>query len=391
MRNEKWKMRNRVVALRCGPPAIAGGTGLTPSVILLNDIFKNAPKKVESPMKRFVSVLLTAIIILAYAIPASAWGDDGHQTVGRIASLRIKPRTAQKIAQILKPGETLASVATWADTVKERMGTTDPDPDTNAFLQDMLHNEKNREWHYDDLPLNCTSYQTCTGFTLDNDIVHMLNASIRALQGNPDPTRPLSKRNALRLLVHFLGDIHQPLHVGAGFIDIRPNGTFAIERNPEVIRQRHLKHDRGGNQLIINNDRKNLHGFWDFDLVSSLMLATDRQTSDELGTFLKRTVRPAANWNPRGRIETWGAQWATDSLYQSRNHAYRGVRIIRQRTVPVMRDGQPVLRDGQPVTDIVYDIVRPTNYEAANREVVRQQLAKAGFRLAKLLDAIFAN
>jgi len=45
--------------------------------------------------------------------------------VGKIASLRIKPRTARKIAQILKPGETLASIATWADTVKERMGKTD--------------------------------------------------------------------------------------------------------------------------------------------------------------------------------------------------------------------------------------------------------------------------
>src|SRR5258707_15284429 len=113
-------------------------------------------------MKRALSLLLTVAIFLAPAVPAMAWGDDGHQTVGKIASLRIKPRTAQKIAQILRPGETLASISTWADTVKERVGKTDPDPDTNAFLQDVIHNEKNREWHYDDLPLNCKSYQTCT-------------------------------------------------------------------------------------------------------------------------------------------------------------------------------------------------------------------------------------
>src|SRR6185503_11900500 len=98
-------------------------------------------------MKRLVSVLLSAIMLLAAATPALAWGDDGHQTVGKIASLRIRQRTARKIAQILKPGETLASIATWADTVKERMGKTDPDADTNAFLQDIAHNEKNREWH----------------------------------------------------------------------------------------------------------------------------------------------------------------------------------------------------------------------------------------------------
>ena len=97
-------------------------------------------------MKRTLSLLLTAVIFLTPTVSALAWGDDGHQTVGKIASLRIKPRTAQKIAQILKPGETLANVASWADSVKERMGKSDPDPDTNAFLQDIAHNEKNREW-----------------------------------------------------------------------------------------------------------------------------------------------------------------------------------------------------------------------------------------------------
>lgn len=341
-------------------------------------------------MKRALAFLLTVLMFAMSSTPALAWGNDGHQTVGRIASLRINRRTARRIAEILKPGETLASISTWADEVKDRMGENDPDPDTNAFLQDM-HNEKNREWHYDDLPLNCRSYQTCPAFTLPNDIVNMMGVCIRTLQGNPDPNYPLTKRNALRLLVHFAGDIHQPLHVGAGFIDARPNGTIVIERDPVVIQRKGLKHDRGGNQLIINNDRRNLHGFWDFELVTSLMLATDKQTSDALGTFLRQTVRPQPSWNTRGRIGTWPAQWANDSLRQSRDHTYKGVNITRQRTVQVMRDGQPLIRDGHPVTDVVYDITRPSNYEALNRETVRQQLAKGGYRLAKLLDAIYAR
>src|SRR4051812_12053031 len=110
-------------------------------------------------MKKLSALLLSASILHMTAAPVFAWGDSGHQTVGKIASLRIKPHTAQRIAQILKPGETLANIASWADTVKERMGKPDPDPDTNAFLADIAHNEKNREWHYDDLPLNCKSYQ----------------------------------------------------------------------------------------------------------------------------------------------------------------------------------------------------------------------------------------
>jgi hypothetical protein len=275
----------------------------------------------ESNHMKPLSLFLIAIIFLGPVGSAFGWGDDGHQTVGKIASLRIKKKTSQRINQILKPGETLANIASWADTVKERVGKTDPDPDTNAFLQDVAHNDRNREWHYDDLALDCKSYQTCTGFTVDNDIVHMLNVCIRTLQGHPDPNHPLSQRNALKLLVHFVGDMHQPLHIGCGFIDVHgPNGTILIVRDPIVIKQKNLPSDNGANQLVIDNDKKKLHGFWDFDLVTSLMLATDKQTSDTLGEFLKETVRPQASWNPRGPVSSWGAQWAPDSLKQSRDH-----------------------------------------------------------------------
>lgn len=344
-------------------------------------------------MKKPVSLLLGAILLLAPAASALGWGDDGHQTVGKIASLRIKPRTAQKLAQILKPGETLANIATWADTVKDRVGKTDPDPDTNQFLQDVSYNEKNREWHYVDLPLNCKNYQSCPAFTPDNDIVHMLNVCILTLQGHRDPTHPLSERNALRLLVHFLGDIHQPLHVGCGFIDVNgPNGKILIARDPIAIKHKNLPSDNGGNQLVIDREKKKLHGYWDFDLVTSLMLATDRQTSDTLGLFLKESVRPKSSWNPRGAVNSWALQFANDSLRQSREHAYRGLNITARRTITVTsRNGQPVIRDGKPVTDVVYDITRPSSYEALNRNVVSGQLAKAGYRLAKLLDAIYGG
>jgi len=342
-------------------------------------------------MKRLVLFLLATIISVTTASAAFAWGDDGHQTVGKIASLRIKPRTAQKLAEILKPGETLASIATWADTVKERVGNTDPDPDTNAFLQDVVHNEKNREWHYDDLPLNCKNYQTCTGFTPENDIVHMLNVCIRTLQGNPDLNHPLTKRNALRLLVHFLGDIHQPLHVGCGFIDVNgPNHTILIVRDPALVRRKNLPSDKGANDLVIDRDRKNLHSFWDFTLVASLMSLVGQEiTSDTLGTFLKQNVKPKGGWKPHGAIDSWAAQWATDSLRQSRDHTYKSVKITGQRTIPVLSRGQPLVKDGQPVMQTFFDITLAPNYEAVNRELVRQQLAKAGYRLAKLLDAIY--
>ena len=342
-------------------------------------------------MRRTLAIMIAALIFLSSTPPVLAWGDDGHETVGKIASLRIKPHTRQRLMEILKPGDTLANMSTWADDVKDRVGQHDSDPDTDAFLQDSAHNERNRDWHFVDLPLNCTSYQACTDFQLPNDIVQLINVCVRTLQGQPDSQFPLSKRNALRLLIHFIGDLHQPLHVGVGFIEPTGPNTFRIARDPVLIRERNLVHDRGGNQLIIDNDRKNLHGFWDFELVKSLMTSTNQPDSERLGRFLKQNVTPQANWSTQGPIDSWAAKWATDSLLLSRAQTYRSVRIVRQRQMPVLRNGQPLIRDGQPVTTIVYDVTRPNNYQSVNRANVRVQLAKGGFRLAKLLDAIFAS
>lgn len=343
-------------------------------------------------MNRLFSLLLGTILLAAPLSSSFAWGGDGHQTVGKIASLRINPSTARELALILKPGDTLANISTWADTVKERMGKTDPDPDTNEFLQDLEHNSRNREWHYVNLPLNCRNYQTCHGFRLENDVVQMMGVAIRTLQGRPSAQYPLSKRNALRLLVHLVGDIHQPLHVGAGYID-HPgdNRPGAIIKDPGEARRRRLPNDRGGNDLVIDGDRQNLHGYWDYGLVTSLMDTTKHRTSETLGDFLRRSVRPVGNWNSRGPVTTWPAQWATDSLQQSRKHTYNSLRMIGRRTIPVLSGGKLVLNNGQPVMQTVYDVSRAGNYETISREIVRQQLAKAGFRLAKLLDAIYAG
>lgn len=343
-------------------------------------------------MSRGIAASLAALLIFGSVGRVAAWGGDGHKTVGSIAALHLKSETRRRIQEILKPGETLASVSTWADSVKERMGESDPDSDTHAFLQDLVHNERNREWHYDDLPLNCTSYQACHDFAPGNDIVHLMEAALQTLRGVRQSNYPLSQRNALRLLVHLAGDIHQPLHMACGFIDENgPNGAIVIVKDPDTIRGRRLPHDRGGNQLIIDNNRRNLHSFWDFDLVKSLMTVTNKPTAEALGTFLKTGVGRQPGWISSGHVNTWPVQWANDSLRQSRQHAYRSVRITRKRLLLVERDGKPVMRDGQQETSLVYDVTRPANYEAANREVVRIQLAKAGFRLAKMLDAIYAD
>jgi hypothetical protein len=341
-------------------------------------------------MVRIASIFLSFVLLLASVAPVLAWGDKGHETVGYLAAKRIKPATAAKLRELLKPGESLGSIATWADLVKYRVGEHDPDSDTDAFLQDEVHNKNNAEWHYVDLPLGCPSYDLCPEFTPEHDIVHLINVCIATLQGRQDPNYPLSKRNALRLLVHFIGDLHQPLHVGVGYIDETNPRHIKLARDRIMIVEQNFPGDRGGNDLVIDHDRANLHAFWDFELVSQLMTATHRATPIALAELLFRTP-PPSNWRARGPINTWAEQWATDSLKVSVRYSYRDVSITGKRSIPVLRNGEPVVRDGAPVMQTVYDINLPRDYRAVNRNVVRQQLAKGGFRLAMLLDAIFGS
>ena len=161
-------------------------------------------------LKRIVAFLTCLMTLL----PSSAysWGNKGHQTVGRIAQLFLQDDNAQttldKIQAILKPGESLASIATWADTVKRVHFGPDvvvSDKDTQAFRRD-LRNKNNRVWHFDDLPLDCPSYDACDvspiKFTTPTDIVHMINTSIGALRATH---REIDIRPAAHLMFEDLG------------------------------------------------------------------------------------------------------------------------------------------------------------------------------------------
>src|SRR5947208_578119 len=111
------------------------------------------------------SIAFLTCLMLLFPSSGYSWGNKGHQTVGRIAQLFLQddnPQTTlDKIQTILKPGESLASIATWADTVKRVHFGPDvvvSDKDTQAFRRD-LRNKNNRVWHFDDLPLDCCVFR----------------------------------------------------------------------------------------------------------------------------------------------------------------------------------------------------------------------------------------
>jgi hypothetical protein len=331
-------------------------------------------------MGKLAVKLIVFLIVFQLTAPAFGWGNTGHRTVGQIAQSRLaNTNTLLRIQNILRPGESLSSVANWADDVKEeerfKLTATHPDPDTQDFYRHMV-NQHNRKWHFVDLPLNCSGYGDpgCKKFTSGIDIVQIINLCIRRLRGDPVANNAphLTKRNALRMLVHLVGDLHQPLHVGVGFVNAAGGpGNIVIVRQPASIIENDFPSDHGGNNLLIANEvSDNLHSFWDTDLVDA---AIGNQSLADFSNSL--IIQAPPDWNATGNASTWAAQWAGDTLHISSVNAYDDT--IKPTKEVIIDDRTKYLTDKGP------------NYKNNNIPVVKLQLAKGGYRLAQLLRAIF--
>jgi hypothetical protein len=112
-----------------------------------------------------------------------------------------------------------------------------------------------------------------------------------------------------------------------------------------------------------------------------MFAAKKTRSPENYGRFLKDGVKPESNWNSPGTdVYKWAAQWATDSKEHSRQFVYKGVKITGKRE----RENR-----GKTVTE--YSISRGdvSQYDRQAEETARIQLAKAGYRLAQLLEAIY--
>jgi hypothetical protein len=174
---------------------------------------------------RSAIVSLLAGLALGHAASAFAWGVEGHEVVARIASSLLTPDVRKRVDTLLaqEPGATLASISTWADQSR--------DPST-------------ARWHYVNMPRDADcAYLAARDCPGGNCVVGALTAQVQRLS----VTTGADQLEALKYVVHFVADIHQPLH--AGFAD-----------------------DRGGNtyQLQAFGKGTNLHAVWDTALVHNL-------------------------------------------------------------------------------------------------------------------------
>lgn len=350
-------------------------------------------------MKKALLILLTINLVGA---PVLGYGPRGHGLVGAIADQRVaKNQALQTKINDLLDGLTLQRVATLPDEIK----TWDRNPDGfhlwgHQQLEDQLRAfvaanpnptaghpnppgvPSHHYFHYTDVPVFGSEQYSLGGIgTSKFDVVQMIPFCIRVLKGDEpaDNERKITKSVALILLVHYLGDIHQPLHVGAEYFDAQGNPFDPSASNPGFG-------DQGGGKLtlftLINGKPKSagkFHGYWDGQTVTNAF-----GTADDLKIAKRLAKKEPAGWQLSGSADTWAEQMANEILPIARE-AHTRLEFSKVKITPGSVAGKDDIKSGR-VTET--NKVAGQFYANWAADTVKKEIHKGGWRLAALLEQI---
>jgi hypothetical protein len=378
---------------------------------------RNSKKAVRSSAPTLEVFGLFALA-LTLAPSLLAYGPDGHEIVGAIADelLATKPAGAQITALI--DGLSLRRASTMADEIRawDKNGPDDP----NAFPHYADHPKIDRQlrefwranppspdpgsilpshhwFHYTDVPIvPAQKYSEGKAGRSKWDIVHMIPYCVSVLHGETAETneRKITKPIAVILLAHYVGDIHQPLHVGADYFD-----ESGRETDPD--KSRAALGDEGGNtfRLRLSDDppphrgiRYNkFHGFWDFDAVNTLLpsinprMPRDEQKQQRAAADEKiahqMAVSEPKSWQLPSNVplDKYAEAWADEILPVARE----GHQRLQFSGVHAEVDQGRTVAAGDATEKPEPDRVAYRQWASG---VVHDELHKAGWRLADLLE-----
>ena len=332
-------------------------------------------------LKRFLTYFLTfAFLIAIMPVRTLAWGNEGHEITALIAYALLNPRAKQNVDIVLE-GKKIADVATWPDDLK-RPGCAVPGAGCNPEYR-----PETSQWHFVDMPVSGNGHFSRTGEYCQNsrygDCIVFAIEDFRTIltKSTNEPfaaKREEDKRkfhDALSFIVHFLGDIHQPLHCADD-------------------------HDAGGNGKLVTwqnepeyqwADIWNLHSVWDEYLVPRNIMnmepakRTYEQYANSLVAGLSAAERNYAQLKSPtikpGSPENVIA-WAERSHALARSSAYN---LPPTKVKKSSRGKEKKNKQGQ-LLDI---IVLNENYFTTSAPVVERQLRLGGVRLARILNEIY--
>jgi hypothetical protein len=259
--------------------------------------------------------LLATLVLLLSSAQALAWGYTAHHVIAEIAEQFLEPQTVNKVRALLEAENvtTLAEVSAWADEIRTQHPETAP-------------------WHYVNIPVHppqggVEGYDHSRDCPHDNCVV----AKIAQFEGvlSDQQLSDRQRLEALKYIVHFVSDLHQPLHVSNN-------------------------NDRGGNEIAVTfmGYKTNLHAVWDTGIIEPAVRGDERGYA--IGLAQAITPDELVQWRA-GDPVSWANECyriAVSSIYNELPHSGN----------------------------------LPENYEANALPIVNQQLQRAGVRLARVLN-----
>lgn len=250
-------------------------------------------------------LLITLLFIGSFVVQSFGWGATGHRATGLIAEQYLSPKAKKKLKQLLG-GQSLAMVTTWMDEVR-----------SDSTYDQMT------DWHWVTVETGQTYDQSVKN--PKGDVIMTLERIIADLKSKK--LTGAKEIEAIKILLHLVGDIHQPLHVGCC-------------------------DDRGGNRVKVKwfGRDTDIHSVWDSEMINDTRLSYT-ELAQSLGTPAKEVVQ---KWQ-RASVR----DWSIESM---------GLR----KQVYAIGDG-----------NLGY------KYSYKNMPTVRERILQAGIRLAGILNQIY--
>lgn len=309
-------------------------------------------------------------IFFAFCQQAHAWGCEGHQTVALIAWKNLNPVVAKRVDSILAASPIDKSLKRWCG-----VNNLLPIADSATWADDVRDVQKDTApYHFVDIPLGakrdsfdlealCKSTKGC--------VVDALAQYISSLRSEQDPAK---RADALRFVIHFVGDAHQPLHdaddsdrggncVPVTYMNTIPKEAGAGDYNP------------------------NLHHIWDTEMVQATMKSQHAATVDEFADYLSKKYQAnLAEWQKSQNPVDWA--WDAHALAETISYGKLPVHV------PIEAKGHiESCTDNDKVSErrnALHENVQ-SDYQQAAEPIIAEQLAKAGFRLASVLNGVLGQ
>ena len=298
------------------------------------------------------------LLLFVFLPQVWGWGHDGHRLVARIAAKNLSPATRAKLLTILQTNDAgleaaMAAAATWPDEINKKATGTDL-------------------WHFIDVPI--TTAFSLNGLCPQHDcVVDRIKEMSDRLQRNlsgftlktpPNPPRPMTSQE-LAFLIHFVGDIHQPLHAAT-------DG----DRGGNCVKLTHPLHHSDGSTTT------ELHAVWDNDEVFAVF-DDFRPTKPPAMSDEDNAAQALFLRYKKAGVGAWEQEpvkvWTRESNDLAKKDVYGSLHLANHTAAP-----------GQCAVGIAPVIVSKA-YLKGNVTDVEQQLMRAGIRLSDILNSICAG